>query len=107
MASPSSMSETEFNNMNMNDLKENYLRMFNTLQNRRATCRKSSKQYYNKTFKLNDNPTAEDIQKQKKVLTKRDNYQKTYYEKNKERIKERQRTYRLRKKEEEREEETN
>lgn len=101
MSVSSTMSENQFNNMNMNDLKENYLKMFNTIEKRRAICRKSSKQYYHKTYKLTENPTTEDIQKQKSVLTKRDTYQKSYYERNKERIKERQKQYRLRKKAEE------
>ena len=101
MSVSSTMNESQFNNMNMNDLKDNYLKMFDTIQKRRATCRKSSKQYYHKTYKLTENPTTEDIQKQKAVLTKRDTYQKSYYERNKERIKERQKQYRLRKKAEE------
>ena len=65
---------------------------------RREANRVCSKSYYNKTMKLGDDASLEQIQKQKDMLSKRDAYQKNYYAKNREAICERQRQYRERKK---------
>lgn len=75
-------------------LKAEYELMAQRLEARRATCRKSSKQYYDKTFKLRENATPEDVEKNKSSLMKRDEYQKSYYTKNKEAIKIKQKKYR-------------
>ncbi len=88
----------EWNTKNMEELKRAFESMSTKLEARRETCRKSSKQYYNKTFKLNENATQEDIEKNKILLKKRNDYQKSYYEKNKEKIKLKQKEYRMRKK---------
>ena len=65
---------------------------------RREANRVCSKSYYNKTMKLGEDASLEQIQKQKDMLSKRDIYQKNYYAKNREAICERQRQYRERKK---------
>lgn len=65
---------------------------------RREANRLCSKSYYNKTMKLSEDASLEQIQKQKDMLSKRDAYQKSYYAKNREAICERQRLYRERKK---------
>tara|TARA_R100000951_G_C2513694_1_gene141228 strand:+ start:263 stop:562 length:300 start_codon:yes stop_codon:yes gene_type:complete len=69
-----------------------------TLEKRKEANRKCSKKYYDKTMKLDESATLEQIQKQKNMLEKRDTYQKSYYQKNREKICERQRLYRLHKK---------
>ena len=69
-----------------------------TLARRREANRMCSKKYYDRTMKLDDNATLEQVKKQKDMLNKRDNYQKSYYQKNKGIICERQRLYRLKKK---------
>ena len=76
------------------ELKAEYELMAQRLEARRATCRKSSKQYYDKTFKLKENATPEDVEKNKSSLMKRDEYQKSYYTKNKDAIKIKQKKYR-------------
>lgn len=90
--------QTDWQNKNLDELKKNYEYMAERLEARRATCRKSSKQYYDKTYKLSSSPTAEQIEKNKKTLQRRDNYQKNYYTDNKEKIQQRQKEYRARKK---------
>lgn len=69
------------------------------LRKRREANRICSKKYYDKTMKLGTEPTLEQIEKQKEMLEKRDAYQKSYYQKNREKICERQRLYRISKKE--------
>ena len=68
------------------------------IMKRREANRVCSKSYYNKTMKLGEDASLEQIQKQKDMLSKRDNYQKKYYAKNREAICERQRLYRERNK---------
>tara|TARA_R110001606_G_scaffold387131_4_gene551561 strand:- start:459 stop:737 length:279 start_codon:yes stop_codon:yes gene_type:complete len=75
-----------------------YKDAMDTLTKRREANRMCSKKYYDKTMKLDENATLEQIKKQRDMLNKRDNYQKSYYQKNKELICERQRQYRLKKK---------
>ncbi len=89
--------QTSFNNLSMAEIEANYKVMAERLEKRRETCRKSSKQYYHKTYKLKNEPTKEQIAKNKEQISKRDIYQKTYYEKNKDLIKQKQRDYRARK----------
>jgi len=76
------------------ELKAEYELMAQRLEARRATCRKSSKQYYDKTYKLKENASPEEVEKNKSSLMKRDEYQKSYYVKNKEAIKIKQKKYR-------------
>ena len=64
------------------------------VERRRKSNRESAKRHYHQTMKLGDDATIEQIQIQKKRLEKRDNYQRDYYQKNKERIVIRQREYR-------------
>ena len=64
------------------------------VEKRREICRKSSAKYYKKTFLLPADATTEDIEKNASAIQKRDEYQSSYYEKNKEAIKQRQRNYR-------------
>jgi len=66
------------------------------VEKRRETCRKSSAKYYKKTFSLADDASKDDIEKNKVAIQKRDQYQSSYYAKNKEAIKQRQRDYRAR-----------
>mgnify|MGYP003641056960 FL=1 len=80
------------------ELLEKYNEMKRILENRREVCRKSSKQYYNKTFKLNSDATHDQIIKNKEKIEKRDIYQKSYYDKNKEKIRIKQKEYRERRK---------
>lgn len=61
----------------------------------KGNWRKNSKKYYDKIMRLPDETTLEEVQKQKHFIEKRSEYQKKYYEKNKEMICERQRLYRL------------
>ncbi len=90
--------ETDWNSKNLDELKRNYEYMAQRLEARRTTCRKSSKQYYEKTYKLSNTPTQEEVEKNKQVLNRRDNYQRTYYLQNKEKIMKKQLEYRQRKK---------
>ena len=85
--------------LSMSQIQENYAKMADKLESRRVICRKSSKNYYNKTFKLSDEPSMEEIQKNTKRIEKRDNYQKKYYNENKDLIKQKQRDYRAKLKE--------
>ena len=75
-----------------------YKEAVETLERRREANRVCSKKYYDKTMKLGTDPTLEQLNKQKDMLNKRDTYQKSYYQKNKDKICERQRLYRLTKK---------
>tara|TARA_Y100001937_G_C6906754_1_gene235765 strand:+ start:79 stop:369 length:291 start_codon:yes stop_codon:yes gene_type:complete len=70
-------------------------------EQRAKKAREASKKYYNKNYSLGENPTEDEIKKQMKLIEKRDKYQKSYYEKNKEKILLRQREYRKKKKQEE------
>ena len=97
MATFSTTMKNDWDTMSMEELKKKYELMNTKLEARRATCRKSSKQYYDKTFKLSDNATAQQVAKNKLTLEKRDAYQKAYYEKNKAKIKEKQKEYRQKK----------
>ena len=83
-------------NQMMSKLKE----LDDKVEKRKEICRKSSKKYYDKKFQLSDNPTPEEIKSNKEALEKRDKTQQSYYERNKEKVKARQKAYRLRKKEE-------
>ncbi len=93
-----SQAQVEWEQMGMGELKKKYEYMAERLEARRETCRKSSKQYYHKTFKLSSSPTAEQVEKNKNAIAKRDSYQQNYYNKNKEEIRIKQRAYRERKK---------
>ena len=84
----------DFKNLSIEQLHKQFTDMAIKLEARRATCRKSSKQYYNKTFKLTDKSSPADVAKNKASLMRRDEYQKKYYQKNKETIKLKQREYR-------------
>lgn len=83
---------------NLDELKAEYTIMKERLDARRATCRKSSKQYYAKKYKLKENASFEEITDNKHILEKRDKYQASYYEKNKANIKKKQKEYREKKK---------
>lgn len=93
----------DFKNLSIEEIHKQFTDMANKLEARRATCRKSSKQYYNKTFKLTDKSTPADVAKNKSSLMRRDEYQKKYYQKNKEIIKLKQREYREQRKKKEEE----
>ena len=82
----------------VDELKAEYTHMKERLDARRATCRKSSKQYYAKKYKLDEDATIEQITQQKVILEKRDKYQASYYEKNKEDIRKKQKAYREKRK---------
>tara|TARA_R110002153_G_scaffold274315_1_gene448469 strand:- start:12898 stop:13245 length:348 start_codon:yes stop_codon:yes gene_type:complete len=97
MAITLNQSIDEFNTLSMAEVEKNYKEMADRLEKRRETCRKSSKQYYHKTYKLKNEPSIQQIQKNKEQISKRDIYQKTYYEKNKDMIKQKQREYRAKK----------
>ena len=74
---------------------EQFIKYQAIVEKRREANRAYSKKYYNKTMKLDENATLEQLQKQKNMLNKRDTYQKEYYSRNKEAICERQRQYRI------------
>ena len=76
------------------DLIANYKELQSYVEKRKETCRQSSKKYYNKKFKLGENPTEEELKKNKEALEKRDARQKSYYDRNKEKILARQKEYR-------------
>ena len=86
--------QTSWETKTHSELKAEYELMATRLEARRATCRKSSKQYYNKTYKLKENATPTEVEKNKSSLMKRDVYQKTYYENHKDAIKIKQKHYR-------------
>ena len=81
-----------------NELLTNYKNLQDKVSKRQATCRDSSKKYYHKTFKLPEDATEEQLNKQREAIEKRDKRQKSYYEANKEKILKRQKEYRARKK---------
>lgn len=93
-----------WDNKTHSQLKIEYELMEKKLEARRATCRKSSKQYYDKTFKLKINATPEEVEKNKSSLMKRDSYQKSYYLEHKEKIRIKQKSYREQKKQKAKEE---
>jgi len=95
---PNQKSHIDWQTKNIDDLQKEYEKMMVKVEKRASTCRKSSKQYYHKTYKLSENPTAQEVEKNKKVLDKRDAYQKSYYEENKDMIKHKQKLYREKKK---------
>ena len=90
--------EIAWQTKNLDELKADYIHMKERLDARRATCRESSKQYYAKIYKLGDDATIEQISYQKDMLNRRDKYQATYYEKNKENIRKKQKEYREKRK---------
>ena len=92
------LNDLDISTMSLNDIQNTIENLVKKVSNRREVCRKSSKQYYHKTYILSDEPTTEEVAKNKTLLDKRDNYQKTYYEKNAEKIKLRQKNYRLQRK---------
>ena len=92
------LNDLDISTMSLNDIQDTIENLVKKVSNRREVCRKSSKQYYHKTYILSDEPTTEEVAKNKTLLDKRDNYQKTYYEKNAEKIKLRQKNYRLQRK---------
>ena len=93
------LNDLDISKMSLNDIQNTIQTLVEKVSNRREVCRKSSKQYYHKTYILSDEPTTEEVAKNKTLLDKRDNYQKTYYEKNAEKIKLRQKNYRKKRKE--------
>jgi len=95
---PSQKSHIDWQTKNIDELQKEYEKMMMKVEKRALTCRKSSKQYYHKTYKLGENPTTEQVEKNKNVLDRRDAYQKSYYEKNKELVKSKQKAYRDKKK---------
>ncbi len=90
--------QADWQTKNMDELKQQYQQMMIKVEKRKETCRKSSKQYYDKKFRLKENATAEQIKDNKTILEKRDKYQASYYEKNKENIKKKQKEYRMKRK---------
>tara|TARA_R110000803_G_scaffold202606_1_gene267802 strand:+ start:1331 stop:1711 length:381 start_codon:yes stop_codon:yes gene_type:complete len=92
------LAHSNWDNMSQAELKKHYAYMMVRCESRKETCRKSSKQYYAKTFILKKNPTIEELEKNKAILNRRDAYQKDYYNKNIEKIKENQTRYRLERK---------
>lgn len=69
-------------------------------EERAKKAREASKKYYKKNYSVKEDPTEDEINKQMKLIEKRDKYQKSYYERNKEKILIRQREYRKKKKQE-------
>ena len=92
------MSATDLSQLPLEKLVKSYSELKNYVDKRKETCRASSRKYYNKKFKLSETPTEDELKKNKEALEKRDARQKTYYEKNKEKILARQKKYRERKK---------
>ena len=92
------LNDLDISTMSLNDIQNTIENLVKKVSTRREVCRKSSKQYYHKTYILSDEPTTEEVAKNKTLLDKRDNYQKSYYEKNAEKIKLRQKNYRLQRK---------
>ena len=91
-------SQNDWQTLSPQQLQTRYLEMVQKVESRRKTCRESSKKYYHKTYKLSETPSVDEVEKNKKTLERRDKYQKSYYEKNKEKIREKQKAYRLAKK---------
>ena len=84
------------NEMTHNQLVKKIQELDDKVENRKKTCRKSSKKYYDKKFQLGDNPTPEEVKANKEAIERRDKFQSSYYERNKEKVKTRQKNYRLR-----------
>ena len=84
----------DISNMTQTELFDVLNSLADKVRSRRETCRKSSSKYYNKTFKLADEPTKEQVAKNREAIEKRDAYQANYYKKNAEKIKARQKAYR-------------
>jgi len=82
------------------DMRNELIAQKERAEKRAQKAREASKKYYNKNYSLSDNPTTKEIKKQMKLIEKRDTYQASYYQKNKEKILLRQREYRKKKKEE-------
>jgi hypothetical protein len=82
----------------LEQLVASYEELKSYVDKRKETCRQSSRKYYNKKFKLSETPTEDELKKNKEALEKRDARQKSYYERNKEKILARQKAYRQRKK---------
>ncbi len=87
----------------MDDLIAENKRLKEAQEKRKIACRKASKKYYDKMYNQNNIDTCEnleDLDKLQTRLAKREQYQKDYYEKNKDKIRERHAKYRKQKKEE-------
>ena len=82
---------TDLSTLSLAEIEKRYKELEDKVERRKATCRASSRKYYHKTYKLNENADVNDIQKNKERLEKRDAYQKSYYQKNKDKIKIKQR----------------
>ncbi len=65
-------------------------------QLRREKHKQAMRKWYVKKTRLSENATMEEVAEQKKRLEKRDNYGKTYYQLNKDKIMEKQRQKRAR-----------
>ena len=81
----------------LNYTEEQIQKIITENENRRSKHKVAMKKWYDKKTKLSENATIEDIQKQKKRIEKRDNYGKSYYEQNKDKIMEKQRQKRHKK----------
>tara|TARA_R110000823_G_scaffold118370_8_gene242186 strand:+ start:2102 stop:2443 length:342 start_codon:yes stop_codon:yes gene_type:complete len=90
------ISNSDMNEMTYNQMIAKIKELDDKVEKRKETCRKSSKKYYDKKFALTENPTPEQVKANKEALEKRDKTQQSYYEKNKEKVKARQKAYRLR-----------
>jgi len=83
--------------MNIGDYTEEQIqKLITDNQTKKEKHKIAMKKYYQKKNKLTENATIEDIQKQKKAIEKRDNYGKSYYQANKDKIMEKQRQKRHR-----------
>ncbi len=89
---------TKAEELPLSELVNGYNQLSQYVEKRKETCRASSRKYYNKKFKLSETPTEDELKKNKEALEKRDARQKSYYERNKEKILARQKAYRQRKK---------
>ena len=87
---------TSVNDMTYNQMITKLTELDEKVEKRKEICRKSSKKYYNKKYKLSENPTQEEVMKNKLALDRRDKTQHSYYERNKEKVKSRQKVYRER-----------
>tara|TARA_R110000744_G_scaffold361588_2_gene469383 strand:+ start:3405 stop:3833 length:429 start_codon:yes stop_codon:yes gene_type:complete len=81
----------------LNYTEEQIQKIITENENRMSKHKVAMKKWYDKKTKLSENATIEDIQKQKKRIEKRDNYGKSYYEQNKDKIMEKQRQKRHKK----------
>lgn len=89
---------TKAEELPLSELVNGYNQLSQYVEKRKETCRASSRKYYNKKFKLSETPTEDELKKNKDALEKRDARQKSYYERNKEKILARQKLYRQKKK---------